>query len=214
MLVKIAKQITGGLSAPSKMPGKSYSIPAKHCKTGSKLRLKEGTVCSKCYACKGNYTRFKNVVDSLEYRFQSLTHPDWVEAMVTLIGDETYFRWHDSGDIQGLRHLARICSVVEQTPDTMHWLPTKELKMVRDYLAKHGGVPENLVIRLSAPTIDSPILKGTKYENVLTCRSVTFSGTPDTGKSHTCPAPLQGGTCGDCRACWNTNVEDVAYLMH
>jgi hypothetical protein len=32
-----ALQITGSLSNPSKMPGKAYGLPAKECKTGSKL---------------------------------------------------------------------------------------------------------------------------------------------------------------------------------
>jgi molybdenum-dependent DNA-binding transcriptional regulator ModE len=32
-----AKEITGSLSKPSKMPGWSYGLPAKECKTGGKL---------------------------------------------------------------------------------------------------------------------------------------------------------------------------------
>jgi len=31
MKLKDAKEITGGLSNPSKMPGKAYSIPASRC---------------------------------------------------------------------------------------------------------------------------------------------------------------------------------------
>ena len=34
-----AWDLVGGLSKPSKMPGWAYGIPAKECKTGSKLRL-------------------------------------------------------------------------------------------------------------------------------------------------------------------------------
>ena len=37
MLKKEAKQITGGLSAPSKMPGPAYNLPASACLTGQKL---------------------------------------------------------------------------------------------------------------------------------------------------------------------------------
>ena len=37
MKLKEAKEITGGLSNPSKMPGKAYSIPASRCNVGSRL---------------------------------------------------------------------------------------------------------------------------------------------------------------------------------
>ena len=35
---KEAKEITGGLSAPGKMPEGSYNLPARACITGAKLR--------------------------------------------------------------------------------------------------------------------------------------------------------------------------------
>ena len=56
-----ALQAVGGLGKPSKMPWWSWSISATECITGSKLAEVEGTVCSGCYALKGNY-RFANVV--------------------------------------------------------------------------------------------------------------------------------------------------------
>ena len=42
MNTKEAWALVGGLSKPSKMPGWSIGIPAKECKTGSKLRLIKG----------------------------------------------------------------------------------------------------------------------------------------------------------------------------
>jgi len=197
-----AKLIVGGWSKPSKMPCKSYSIPAEACKTGSKLREQAGTVCSDCYACKGMY-RFPVVQAALQRRLDSLVDPDWTDAMVAIIGDDEYFRWHDSGDLQGQWHLQQICDVARATPGTMHWLPTKEAAEVHRY-AKHHDIPENLVIRISAPMVDGKIPKG------LSSRSVTA---PTQGV-WTCPAPQQNGQCGSCRACWDTNVDNVDYLMH
>ena len=49
LTLKEAKEITGGLSVPSKMPGYSYGIPAQACKTGSKLVGVKGSVCEHCY---------------------------------------------------------------------------------------------------------------------------------------------------------------------
>jgi hypothetical protein len=40
-----AKEITGSLSKPSKMPGFAYGLPAKECKTGKKLQNVEGSTC-------------------------------------------------------------------------------------------------------------------------------------------------------------------------
>ena len=202
MLKKEASLIVGGWSKPSKMPCKSYSIPAEACKTGSKLRQQPGTVCSDCYACKGMY-RFPVVQKALYRRLASLVDPSWVEAMVTIIGDDKHFRWHDSGDVQSVEHLRLIVAVSIMTPNCKHWLPTKEASLVGQY-RKTFGVPENLVIRISAPMIDGKIPSG------LSSRSVTK---PTEGQ-HTCPAPTQNGSCGSCRACWDTNVDNVDYLMH
>ena len=55
MKVKEAKAITGGLTYTTKMPGPSYNTPASRCITGAKLRKVPGSVCSSCYALKGNY---------------------------------------------------------------------------------------------------------------------------------------------------------------
>ena len=84
MNLKEAKEITGGLSSPSKMPGYAYNLPAWKCITGVKLQAVEGSVCAGCYAMKGRY-RFRNVKDALNRRLNSLTHLQWVEAMTVLV---------------------------------------------------------------------------------------------------------------------------------
>ena len=53
MLKKQAREITGGLSKPSKMPGPAHNLPAAACTTGAKLAKIPGSVCSGCYALKG-----------------------------------------------------------------------------------------------------------------------------------------------------------------
>ena len=124
MLKKEARKITGGLSAPSKMPGPAHNLPAWKCITGVKLQAVPGSVCAGCYAMKGRY-RFKNVRAALDRRLEALSDPRWVQAMVVLIKDHKFFRWHDSGDIQSVDHLKNIFEVCKQTPDTQHWMPTR-----------------------------------------------------------------------------------------
>jgi len=204
-----AKLVIGGWSKPSKMPCKSYSLPAEACKTGSKLRQTPGTVCSDCYACKGMY-RFPVVQAALWKRLASLTDPNWVDAMVAIIGDDEYFRWHDSGDLQSWDHMNTIALVAGATPNCRHWLPTKEASLVKRW-AKVNRIPENLVIRISAPLVDG-YANGKQKPNLLSCRSVTAEAKAP--GNWTCPAPQQKGQCGSCRACWDLNVDNVDYLMH
>ena len=134
MLKKEAERITGGLSAPGKMPEGSYNIPASACQTGAILREIPDTPCHECYAFKNRYN-FPNVKKALQRRLKSLTHPQWVEAMTTLVRKKKHFRWHDSGDIQSVDHLKKIFEVCNNTPGTMHWLPTQE----RKYLPLQGS---------------------------------------------------------------------------
>ena len=122
-----AWKIVGGLSKPSKMPGWAYGLPAKECKTGSKLRLIPDSVCYNCYALKGCYV-FKVVQDAQYRRLASIKHELWTGAMVHLINSKKskVFRWHDSGDVQDEDHLTKIFSVCKLTPTVTHWMPTRE----------------------------------------------------------------------------------------
>lgn len=210
MKIKEAKEITGGLSNPSKMPGKAYSIPASRCKVGSKLAKVKGSVCFECYALKGMY-RFGNVQKALEKRYQSLADVRWVNSMAWLISNQSkdYFRWHDSGDIQSIDHLHKIVQVCKLTPDTKHWLPTREYKLVEDYIKKHGALPSNLVIRLSAHKVD--FAPPSKLANRLGVQTSSVVSNKD---DYTCKAPNQENACKDCRLCWNPKVANVAYLKH
>ena len=197
-----AKEIIGGdLSATTKMPCKSFNLPAWECKTGSKLAKIPGTVCHGCYAMKGNYTRFPSVKKAQYKRLDQLFNPAWVDAMVSLIEKENnlYFRWHDAGDVQSHQHMAKIIEVCKLTPDTKHWMPTQE----RQYLPAPEEVPDNLIIRLSAAKVDGTAGNAWSHSS-----TVVTDGSPS------CPAPTQGGKCKECRACWNKDIKNVSYGKH
>lgn len=207
MLKRDAEQIIGGLSHPEKMPCASFGLPATECHIGSLLRDVAGSTCSNCYALKGQY-RFANVQGAQYCRLASLADPRWCDAMTTLIAGMPHFRWHDSGDLMGMFHLQKIVEVCKRTLETKHWLPTREHKLIADYLRIHGPFPSNLVVRLSAH------LKDTIYPG--------FGGLP-TSTVHTadpfpgvkvCHAPKRDGHCGGCRACWDPRVSVVSYHEH
>ena len=197
MKVKEAKQITGSLTRTSKMPGLSYSLPAWECKTGSKLRKVKGSVCSACYALKGNYTRYKAIKAAQYDRLEKIKNSLWVAAMVVQVKRQKYFRWHDAGDVQDLDHLNKIYSVCKLTPEVKHWMPTREA-WIKNHL---DSKPANLVIRFSPPMI------GQRNDTWPNSSMVVETGA-------TCPAPKQNNSCGDCRQCWDPLVKVVSYGKH
>jgi hypothetical protein len=196
-----AKEITGSLSKPSKMPGWSYGLPAKECKTGGKLQNVKGSTCYDCYALKGCYV-FKVVQNAQYYRLKAIKNRKWVQAMALQINNKRSkeFRWHDSGDIQDLKHLAKIFKVCKLTPSVDHWLPTREA-WVKKFIP---AAPDNLNIRFSMPMIDQEAAGG--WDN-------TSTVVTDKTKAN-CPAPNQGNECKDCRACWDKSIKNIAYLAH
>ena len=203
---KLAKEIVGGLSKPSKMPCAGYSLPAETRKMGAEMSKNPNSICSLCYAKKGMY-RFPNVKAALYRRLKSLSNSLWVNAMVTLIFRMEYFRWHDSGDVQDMTHLMKIVNVAKNTPNTMHWLPTREYTLIAEYVETVGSFPENLIVRLSASKFDgnAPVKLAEKL-------NVFVSGASAT--DFNCPAPSQNNACGSCRKCWDKNTFHVNYKKH
>ena len=208
---------TGNLSTTSKMPCDSWGIPATTCKTGSKLAQIEGTVCSGCYALKGAYT-WKDVNNAYSRRLEkwSETPTDiWIESMIVLIKSNQkrrsdYFRWFDSGDIQSIEMLEAIVKIAYALPTVKFWLPTKERKIVQQYIIKYGEhcLPDNLVIRISEYYVDSMPKTGAWVRNI------KFSAVGDKELQITCPSSNQHGRCDDCRKCWDSSIECVTYKRH
>jgi hypothetical protein len=212
MTIKAAREIAGTIGYPSKMPGTSYGIPAQACITGSKLATVAGSTCSKCYALRGNYI-FRDVKKAQATRLAGIENLLWVEAMVRLLnaahakGDlPPFHRWHDSGDLQSREHLAKICAVARATPGLRHWLPTREAKLVRDFVRDGGSIPENLTIRLSATMIDGSA--PTAWPTTSTVHDTS------SGLGWRCPSAAQGNKCADCRVCWDAGVANVSYHVH
>lgn len=217
------KYFIGGFSHPKKMPEAGYSLPAYACNVGQKLRTKKNTVCSRCYGCGGNYC-FPNVAACLFDRLYTVANTDprdWVLSASGLIWHYgiDYFRWHDSGDLQSFNHLMRIIRVCENTPNTRHWLPTKEIGILREYLnssrCQWEGIPENLCIRVSAYYInrDAPDL-GVPTSVVLSDKHPGADAQP---KADACPVTTGAAeSCNeaDCRKCWDTETPCVGYKLH
>jgi len=237
LTLRKAREVAGSLSYPQKMPGTSYALPASACILGAKLARIPGTACSACYALKGTYARGTTLkamrrrlagiahplwADAMVELLQATHAKARIKVDCGAIGvrrqraglgkryqwnEPGWHRWHDSGDLQSVDHLAKICEVARRTPRLMHWLPTQELSFVRSFIAEGGAIPPNLVIRVSSIRI------GDKRRRLWPHTSSVYAGAPPEG-AHACPAPKQGHKCGPCRACWSPSVAHVAYELH
>ena len=207
---KAALAAIGSLSDTSKMPGKSWGINAARCITGKKLAQIADSICSMCYAEKGFYTLYPSVKRAQDVRLAAFDADAaaWTAAMAKLVSSEKFFRWFDSGDLQSVAMLDAIVAVARATPDTRHWLATRERGFVKQWLQAGNEWPANLVCRISATYFDEvPANKLTPWS------SMAHKSAP-MADAWNCPAPSQGGACGDCRACWSQNVPLVTYHAH
>lgn len=216
-----AMQVIGGFSEASKLPCKSYSIPAEYCKTGTQLRSIEGSICQDCYACDNEmgsgWFMKDRVMQPMTHRLlQVLFNPRWTKAMIFLLSHYkwAFFRWHESGDIQNYEHFVQLCIIADAVPETKFWLPTQEWDIIIEYWEKHDRVPlrelhPNLVIRLSAR-----MKKDTCPTWLAERLGVATSNTSSDMTKVDCPAHSHGQTCGDCRNCWNYDKMTVTYALH
>ena len=217
MLVKDAKEIASISNRNSKMPGSTFAQDSFACNVGERLSKVKGSVCEGCYARRIQKMRpavHKGWTRNLA-QWQAYKHkPEvWVKACVFQIermakkSNDPYHRWFDSGDLDSLDQLIAIANVALDTPKINHWLPTREIAIVKEYLAWCGSFPDNLAVRVSAPMVGDKPLKG---------HALTSTVHKGKGKAygHACPAPSQGNACGDCRACWSKTVPNVSYKKH
>ena len=202
-----AKKIIVSLGKTTKMPCPSYNTPASMCGMGSRLRKLTGSVCSGCYAFKGNYV-YSSVQQGLLKRFHAFKHPRYVEAMSYMLNRycTTHFRWFDSGDLYDMKMLEKIVMVWQQTPKIKHWLPTREVRIVKDYLKIYKEFPKNMVVRVSAPMIDGNPLKSFRWT------STVHHYKEPIGRD--CPSRFQGNKCQSCRACWDKRIKNISYHKH
>ena len=233
-LFNLSMQAIGGLSQTSKMEGYSYNLPSSNCISGTTLRCIPGSVCSECYCRRNNYL-YPCVQNAMNRRLTIIQkvlaesangniHPEifFVNEFSNVLRDLNVeiFRWHDSGDLQGVDHLDIICEIARKNQQIKFWLPTKEIFFVTQYL-KSRQFPKNLFVRISLPMVNQ---LPNEFIKSLSKHGISFGVVFDSehfdeqyGECHFlndakmffCPSKLQGSKCnGDfmkCRMCYERN---------
>ncbi len=209
------------LTHTSKMPGPSWSLPAhKACPRAN------GTICQSCYAAKGCYryrstqnaqnTRFTWTVESMR---SAAGREHWITTMVEGIRGSgcAYFRIHDSGDMFNVAYAECWYAVCQALPGVRFWIPTRSWQQPKSQLPvfdplvrvlRMMATLQNVTVRPSALDFGdaAPMIAGLDGGST--------AAMPDGLRALQCPAPEQGGKCGDCRVCWDAKNLAVSYSRH
>jgi hypothetical protein len=211
----LRKSLAINLSTPAKMPGYTFSLPAGlGCPTGSKLCKVKGSVCEGCYGLSGCYMFAHAKRVRLENFSLVQAGHDWASELIKYLTcgnkPQKEFRLHDTGDIQSVEYLNDIVRVAKACPDTRFWVPTKEYRIIGDYLrANPQGFPINMCVRVSAPMVGKPISK-----LAACCLPTSTVGCANVGFECPVKSGSEGCDTYNCRACWDNNVRNVNYHVH
>lgn len=197
-------------SKAGKMPCRSWSLEAQTTCPGSidPDTKKLVPACQGCYATDGNY-RFKNVKAPRLHNRDDWKSADWIDAMVSALDNDRYFRLFDSGDFYHHKLAEKWLSVMEQTPWVKYWVPTRSYKIPRiaKILVKMAALP-NVVVRYSSDSVRG------EFEQH---HGSTIIGEDQIGHIDgvtVCHAYSNDGKCGTCRSCWNKDINTIAYVQH
>lgn len=204
------------LSSASKMPCSSWSLPALYtCPGAIGGDGKPVPACSRCYALQGRYL-FGSVKSVRDHNRDDWQRTEWVADMVAAIGSDPFFRWFDSGDVYHPVLASKILKVMQRTPNTKHWLPTRARKDndILSYLEEMAKLP-NVVVRHSADAIDGSTDDVAQFANFASITSNDAQAASKVGRGKVvCQSSKRGGRCGPCRACWSQKVVEVTYPLH
>lgn len=197
------------ISVTSKLDGiRSWSLQAIDTCPGSVASDGELVdACKGCYATAGNY-RFPNVKAPRIHNREDWKKDDWVEAMIRLLAKDQYFRWFDSGDMYAIELARKILAVMQGTPNTKHWLPTRMHKFSKfaHILWTMQALP-NVMVRASSDSVVG------EFDRGIHGSVIVHDGRAPEGTA-LCEAYSRGGKCASCRACYDKSIPVIAYPAH
>jgi hypothetical protein len=202
--------MTVRISKTSKLDNvKSWSLQALETCPGSLDENGELVdACSGCYATTGNYA-FPNVKEPRAENKQDWRRPEWVADMTFEMRKAKWFRWFDSGDMYSLELANKIKAVMEATPNTQHWLPTRMAKFVKfQPILKEMDALPNVKVRFSSDSITGEFTSGLHGSVIIPDAESAPAGVT------VCEAYDREGKCSSCRACYSKDIDVIAYPQH
>lgn len=198
------------ISITSKLDGiRSWSLQAIDTCPGSVAAPGELVdACKGCYATTGNYN-YPNVKAPRLSNKEDWQRETWTDDMVMALDSDRYFRWFDSGDMYTLALAEKILEVMQRTPWVRHWLPTRMAKFPKfRAVLRAMRQLDNVSVRFSSDSVLGEYIDGTHGSVIIP--------TPDkaTKGMTICEAYSRAGKCSGCRACWDKNVNVIAYPAH
>jgi hypothetical protein len=208
------------LSNPSKLNSQAFPLPVNDTVCLGRKDQTTGKLLEKCSKCYADNRGFYAMPDTIRVREDNLKIiQDNIEVFIFFMiaklnrKKNKDFRWFDSGDILSIEFLKALIEVCKQTPKTRHWIPTTTWNYPNDeflaLLQVLQALP-NVILRASNPG-SVPVLSKGLYP----LQSVVVNELKKSTKElFYCPASKQAGKCGPCKACYNKNIETIAYLEH
>jgi hypothetical protein len=196
------------LSKTSKLDGiLSWSLQAIDTCQGS--RAEDGGLvpaCQGCYATTGFY-QFAPAKNARAFNKEDWHRAEWIQEMVSALGNSRYFRWFDSGDMYDVNLANKILAVMIHTPWVQHWLPTRMHKFKKyEHVLKLMQDLPNVVVRYSSDSVTGETIQGQTTSTI-------FSDQVPAGAVE-CQAYQHEGKCNGCRACYDKSVSVIAYKAH
>jgi len=209
------------LTATTKMPGPSWSLPAhKSCPRAN------GDICDSCYAENGCY-RYRETRHAQETRFRWTVEcmrtdegfAQWVSTIVDAIQKLgcTYFRVHDSGDMFNPRYAQAWLEVCRQLLEVRFWISTRTWQQPSGALPIFDPIMATMRELAKLPNVTvrpSALNFGDHAPIVAGLHSGSTAAMTDVFRAAQCPAYRQGGYCGACRTCWDDKDIPVSYSRH
>lgn len=206
------------LSKTSKLGTYSWSLQALN--TCPASIGTDGTLvdaCKGCYATRGRYN-YPRVKAPRAFNDWAWKQDSFVDDFVKALEDVSYFRWFDSGDMYHIELARKILQIMDRTPDTKHWVPTRMHKFSKFHNVLNAmNMLDNVVVRLSSDSIMGEIVDIPIKLDIETTSTIIPEGFIQGFKSEgffVCNAPMQNGKCLDCRACYDKDVQTIAYIGH
>lgn len=207
------------LSKVAKLGTPSWSLQALNTCPAS-INVNTGELvdaCKGCYASFGQYN-YSNVKAPREFNKWAWEQPNFVAEFVAALDGVKNFRWFDSGDMYSLELAYKIELIMQLTPKTKHWLPTRMYKFKKFHAVLNRMQElENVVVRLSSDSVmgervDVPLALDIDTQSTIIPEQYIKGFEVD--GAFICKAPEQKGKCLECRACYDKDIKVIAYVGH